>query len=144
MACRYLKSVLSTERSRVRAICRPALVGALSFGLAAGVEAQVLGSGAAPDVQPVRVAAALVVCLMIGLGVIYGLRRWMGRRGLNSDTTAIRLVESLRLDARRTLFVVDFEGQRILLAADGSGINRVASAVPSGKETLPPQAGGEH
>jgi flagellar biogenesis protein FliO len=79
-----------------------------------------------------RVMGGLALCVLILAGVLYYLRR---RAGLNAQgpggatnaTNAthahrLRIVDRLRLGARSTLVVVEYEGMRHLLAQSEQGV----------------------
>jgi flagellar protein FliO/FliZ len=81
----------------------------------------VLGGG---DISFPRVAAALVLCLMLGIAAILVMRRvgvspWTPARG---PSTNLRVLESMRLDARTTLHLIRAGETELLIACDAGGV----------------------
>lgn len=108
-------------------VCLLRLASFLALGGASAARAQLAGGGAVPEVDVVRLVVALLVCLGLGVAVIYFLRRHTHLRRLPGSPSSVRIVESVRLGARGALYVVEFEGQKILLATDANGGVSVAA-----------------
>jgi Flagellar biosynthesis protein, FliO len=89
--------------------------------------AQLAGGGAVPEVDFVRLGLALSVCLALGVAVIFLLRRHTPIRRLPGSSSLVRVVETVRLGSRCALYVVEFDGQKILLATDANGAVSVAA-----------------
>lgn len=87
--------------------------------------AQVFGISAAfAGVDIVRVSMALALCLALGIAAIIVLRRgqrtsrmWPGRTGARR----IEVVDTARLNARATLYLVEYDQRNVLLVSDASG-----------------------
>src|SRR5579863_1100922 len=79
-------------------------------------------------VDPLRVGLALAVCLALGVAAIFFLRRRLlaqGGAGLGAARTSAKrlaVVETTRLNARATLYLVDYDGRTVLLVADAGGV----------------------
>ena len=81
----------------------------------------------------VRVVGALAAAALVALGAIYGLRRfapWIAVPQAQPGEGSVRVVESLRLTQRLSLFVIEFGADRILLACTDGGVTVVSSAAP--------------
>lgn len=144
MAYRSPKSWPDLRRRALAAL----LAGGLPFGtLAAAPEpsterptipyrpAEAAGGGA----LALRIALGFVVVIGVGIGGLYLLRRYApGLGGLHAAPgQRIQVVEIRRLTPRTTLFLVQVEGERLLLAQSGDRIARLwqkgavdASATP--------------
>jgi flagellar biogenesis protein FliO len=96
--------------------------------------AQLAGGGGAPEIDLVRVVLALVVCLAVGVAALWLLRRYGGARFTalvpRDGQRRLHVVETTRLHVRATLYVVEFDGRRILIAADQNGVVRLAESGP--------------
>jgi flagellar biogenesis protein FliO len=88
-------------------------------------EARLTGTGGAPDIDFLRIAAALLLCLGLGIAAILLLRRHGTARFTPAASGDLRVVESVRL-GRGALHVVEFDGQRLLLGTDANGSVTVA------------------
>lgn len=86
------------------------------------------GRDAAPDLNLLRVALALALCLIIGVAAIFWLKRKMPGRLLPGLSPSVRVVETARLGIRASLYVVEFDRRRFLLAADTNGIVSIAES----------------
>lgn len=106
----------------------------LALGVPSAVRAQLAGGGAVPEVDTLRLSIALFVCLALGVAVILLMRRQSPLRRLSGSPTSVRIIDTVRLGARGALYVVEFEGQKILLAADAKGVVSVAAG-PAGRDT---------
>jgi flagellar biogenesis protein FliO len=75
----------------------------------------------------VRVIAGLAVVLVVGVAAIFLLRRYfpVAYGHAKDGSRKIQLLETRRLTPRTTLFAVQFEGRRLLLAQSGDRITRV-------------------
>jgi flagellar biogenesis protein FliO len=87
-----------------------------------------------------RVMIGLGLCGLALAGAVYILRRRLNR---NEDAVAkvsrLRVLETLRLNQRSTLYVVEFAGSCYMVAESGQGISCLASA-PTRNSTNPGQA----
>ena len=95
-----------------------------SWSLAARAQ---LAGGGAPDIDYLRVAVALVFCLLLGVGVVVLLRRF-SFRNLKHGGSAITVVGVVPLARGSTLYVVEFDGRRLLIGAGASGLRTLAEA----------------
>ncbi len=107
----------------------------LPAALAPGIAlAQLAGGAGAPEIDLVRVALSLALCIAVGLAALWWLRRYGGARfsalGPRDQQRNLRIVETTRLHVRATLYIVEFDGRRILIAADQSGVVRLAESGP--------------
>lgn len=69
-----------------------------------------------------------IAILALGLS-LYFLRRRLGQdAGATPSAKQLRVIETKRLTARSTLFVVEFSGTRYLIAESGHGVRCVISA----------------
>ena len=90
------------------------------------------GAGALPEFDYLRLLLALALCLVLGAGIIW----WLKMRGLRllrlpgaaESAHRLRVVETTRLHLRAMLYVVEFDGRRVLIAADRNGIFRIAES----------------
>jgi Flagellar biosynthesis protein, FliO len=86
----------------------------LLLGQAAPAQTLAQGSGGI-DISPWRVIASLVLCLALGGGAIYALRRRFGILPLASatgpSTKRIRLVEQQYLGPQRSICLIEIDGQ---------------------------------
>jgi flagellar biogenesis protein FliO len=77
------------------------------------------------------VMGGLALCVLILAGVLYLLRRRAGRNILGAagatNLSRLRIVDRLRLGARSTLVVVEYEGKRHLLAQSEQGVTLVTT-----------------
>jgi len=73
------------------------------------------------------VAVTIVILAIIAIGVLYWLRNRLRVDGSGAPARAARVLESHRLGPRATLAVVEFGGQRLLLAHSEQGVQCVAS-----------------
>jgi flagellar biogenesis protein FliO len=101
-------------------------------GLAGGlwlspVAAQLAGGGAAPDVDYLRVVLALLFCLVLGVGVVVLLRRFAFRGGRTSGA-GVSVVGVVPLGRGSTLYVIEFDGRRLLIGSSASGLRTLAQA----------------
>lgn len=93
--------------------------------------AQLASGGSGPDVSYVRVVLALLFCLVLGVGVLLILRRRLRVPSSTGDGKAVRIVATARLDMRTLLYVIEFDGRRILVARDAGHIMCLASYLPT-------------
>jgi flagellar biogenesis protein FliO len=77
-----------------------------------------LGSG----IDYLRVILSLAVCLALGIGVAYMLRRLHAHRP-SGQPRQLRVLESIRLDTRTSLYLVQCGNQRKLVASGTHGLN---------------------
>lgn len=76
-----------------------------------------------------RVAGAFVLVVMLGIGAIYVLRRYLPGIDVPGDAERkrIRLLEVRRLTAKTTLFLVEVNGKTMLLSQQGERLAVVDS-----------------
>lgn len=76
-----------------------------------------------------RVTGGLVLITALTFGAAVLARRYLpGVRGFSRDgTTRVQLLESRRITPKLTLMVVEFEGERLLLAQSGERVLSLAS-----------------
>lgn len=82
----------------------------------------------------VRVVGGLIVAGLLAFGVIYGLKRfapWVAVPQAEPGRRSVRIVETLRLTQKLSLFVVEFGTDRILLACSERGVTVVSNAALS-------------
>lgn len=87
-----------------------------------------------------RILGGLVVTVLIGIGVVYGMKRFLPTmyRPMAPGDFRIQILEARRLTPKTTLFLVELSGTRLLLAQSGDGIttlHRFPAADPSGANT---------
>lgn len=72
-----------------------------------------------------RIAGALVVTILVGIGVVYAMKRFLPTiyRPTASGDARIHVVEVRRLTAKTTLFLVHVDGTPLLLAQSGEGVS---------------------
>lgn len=72
-----------------------------------------------------RVAGALVITILAGIGVVYGMKRLLPSiyRPMVAGGTRIQVLEVRRLTAKTILFLVEVDGTRLLLAQSGEGMS---------------------
>ena len=77
----------------------------------------------------VRAAGGLVLIAGLTFGVALLAKRYLpGVRGFSRDgTTRIQLLESRRITPKLTLLVIEFEGERLLLAQSGDRVLPLAT-----------------
>ena len=110
------------------------LAGALPTSVPAALAARPAGSlagGAGTvEIDYVRVLLALVLCLALAVLILWWLKRQSGQRlaaALGQRRgQSVRVVERARLSPRAMLHVVEFDGQRVLVATDNNGVFRIA------------------
>jgi flagellar biogenesis protein FliO len=79
----------------------------------------------------VRVVGGLIAAALLAFGVIYGLKRfapWIAVPQAEPGKRSVRIVETLRLTQKLSLFVVEFGADRILLACSERGVTVVSNA----------------
>ena len=113
-------------RPAKRAGCATALA---LCGLAVPVGAQTLGGAQTPDVSLLRVALALVFCILIAVTAAYVMRfRMTGRFDLPKFTPGaarrLVLVERLRLGAQHELCLITLDGREFMVSVSAAGIVR--------------------
>ncbi len=84
-----------------------------------------------------RAVGGLVVAALLAGGIIYGVRKlapWTSVPGTRTGKSAVRVIESLRLTQKLTLFVIEFESDRILLAHSDHGLTVLATAPSAGRQ----------
>jgi len=81
-----------------------------------------------------RVVGGLVLAAMLAAALVYGVRKfapWVSVPVNRGAKGSLRVVDSMRLTQKLTLFVVEFEADRILLAFSDRGVT-VLSSTPAG------------
>lgn len=76
------------------------------------------------DIGAFRVCVALLICLGLGIALILALRRF-GYRTLGSASGTprrLKLIETVRLNPKSALYLIECDGSAVLLAADETGI----------------------
>lgn len=76
-----------------------------------------------------RVILSLSLCLALGVAMAFLARR-MHRRRITSGDTQLRVLESVRLDARHSLHVVRYGTSHVLVATGASGVAMSPLAPP--------------
>ena len=79
----------------------------------------------------VRMLLSLGVVLALLLVVAWFLPRWLARTRPPTSGRHLEVVESVRLDARRALYLVRVEGELVLIGAGEGGLVRLAGAPTS-------------
>jgi flagellar biogenesis protein FliO len=76
-----------------------------------------------------RMAGGLVLMAMLTFAVAWLAKRYLpGLRGFSSDgQSRIQLLESRRITPKLTLFVLEFEGRRLLLAQSGERVVKLCT-----------------
>lgn len=72
-----------------------------------------------------RVVGGLIITVLIGIGVAYGIKRFLPavyRPVSTENDSHIQLLEIRRLTPKTTLFLVEVSDMRLLLAQNGDGI----------------------
>ena len=115
---------------RTAVLLGSALPAAVPASLAARPGAPLAGGVGSVEIDYLRVLLALVLCLALAVFVLWWLKQQSGQRlaaALGQKRgQSVRVVERVRLSPRATLHVVEFDGQRILVASDPNGVYRIA------------------
>jgi flagellar biogenesis protein FliO len=76
-----------------------------------------------------RIGGGLLLITVLAFGVTLLAKRYLpGIRGFSADGKShVQLLESRRITARLTLFVIEFEGRRLLLAQSGDRVVEVGA-----------------
>lgn len=83
---------------------------------------------AAGEANLSRVAIGLIICGLAAVGSVYFIRRRLGLNPLPNQPKQLRVLETQRLGTRLVLYVVEFSGQRHLIAHSEHGVTSLASA----------------
>jgi len=76
-----------------------------------------------------RVAAGLIICVLVLGAVVFVLRRrFMPQTQADGKKHLLRVLETQRLNPRSTLHVVEFAGSYYLVSQDQQGVRRLASS----------------
>lgn len=105
----------------------------LALLIPVGARASVLATGEGDlGIDPFRIALAVLLCLLLAAALPFVLRRF-GFGGVTArETRTLRLLESLRLDSRVTLYLIEVDGRRALIGVSPNDVvNLVESAAPS-------------
>jgi flagellar biogenesis protein FliO len=107
-----------------------ALPAAAPASLAARPSAPLAGGAGSVEIDYLRVLLAVVLCLALAVLILLWIKRHAGQRLAAAlgqrHGQSVRVVERVRLSPRATLHVVEFDGQRILVASDPNGVYRIA------------------
>ena len=89
-----------------------------------------------------RAAGGLVLMTVLALGIAVLAKRYMPAvRGYSADgQSRVQLLESRRLTPKLTLFVVEFEGRRLLLAQSGDRVVELGAGRPAQAGDVKPNA----
>jgi flagellar biogenesis protein FliO len=101
-------------------------------------DAQVLGQGGDDPVSMWRVAAALLLCILLAVGGAFALRMRMGADAFvlaPQRNRRLKLVEVLRLSPQSMLCIVDCDGRELLVMASPAGAELLDRLPP--RETHP-------
>ncbi|MBI3900270.1 MAG: flagellar biosynthetic protein FliO [Gammaproteobacteria bacterium] len=83
-----------------------------------------------------RLAGGLVITVLIGIGAIYAMKRYLpsvyGQTHAPGGTSRIQVVETRRLTPKTTLYLVEVDGARLLLAQTGDSIATLHQQPPPG------------
>jgi len=79
----------------------------------------------------VRMLLSLGVVLALLLVVAWFLPRWLARTRPPTSGRHLEVVDTVRLDARRALYLVRVEGELVLIGAGEGGLVRLAGATSS-------------
>ncbi|GAB5096235.1 MULTISPECIES: flagellar biosynthetic protein FliO [unclassified Caballeronia] len=90
-------------------------------------------------VSPLRVVAALASCLLVGIVIIVLMRRSghfaIARR--SATASHVRILQSVRLNSRTTLYVLAHGDVEIIIASDAGGVKTLHTASSSKQEPRP-------
>ena len=82
--------------------------------------------------------AGLVLDGLAACGIVLGLKRYGGKLGGRlGQTRRVQMLEAIRLSRRSTLYVVQYQGQELLLAESEHGIALVSGHVPPAEPIAP-------
>ena len=85
--------------------------------------------------------AALVLVGLAAYGIVFGLKRFGGLSGgLPGKGRRARLIEATKLGRRSMLYVVEYQGQELLLAEGEHGVQLLMSGPLSTRPATPGQA----
>lgn len=109
-----------------------ALPAAVPASVAARTSAPLAGGVGSVEIDYLRVLLALFLCLTLAVLILWWIKRQTGHRlaaALGQKRgQSVRVVERVRLSPRATLHVVEFDGQRVLVASDPNGVYRIAQS----------------
>ncbi|MDF3836819.1 hypothetical protein P3W85_28285 [Cupriavidus basilensis] len=82
-----------------------------------------------------RIFAAFIACLLAGMGAIFVLHKQLAARGrLPANTGApsrIRLLEVSRIHAPNPLYLIEVDGQKLLLVRNAQGLQLISPIAPT-------------
>lgn len=119
----------------------------VSTGIARATEPPVTGAekripfkgseGSETGVSVLRVVLGFGVVAAVGFGAILAMRRFLplSYAGKPAATRNIELVEVRRLTPKLTLFLIQVEGERVLLAQSGDVVTRIHPLQPAGSRS---------
>ena len=96
--------------------------------------AQLAGGGAAPEVDYLRVVLALIFVLIVGVGAVVLLRRFAFRGGRMTGA-GVSVVGVVPLGRGSTLYVIEFDGRKLLIGSTASGLRTLAQTAPAAPAT---------
>jgi flagellar biogenesis protein FliO len=80
------------------------------------------------DSLAIQSFALVVLAGLAAFGVVLGLKRFGGKFGVQlGGSRRVRTVEAIRLSRRSMLYVVEYQGQELLLAEGEHGVQLVSS-----------------
>lgn len=79
------------------------------------------------DVNPVRIIAALILCLLVGVAAIILMRRTGLYAGVPRSNTnrRMRILETVRLDPKHALHLVKIGDEDIVVACGPNGVTKL-------------------
>ncbi|WP_155122434.1 hypothetical protein [Burkholderia ubonensis] len=95
------------------------------------------GDDAGPEIQPWRIAASFLLCILISFAIVaikkHRIVQWGRWRGIDTQKR-MKLVESLRLPGNIALHYVEVDGKPMLLTQDanGSTVTAISSSTEKG------------
>ena len=100
----------------------------------------VLGSGKPDSVSTfgsiLRLGGSLLIVLGVLLAVVWLLRQWQRIAAKTGPLASLRLIESLSLGSKQALYLVECEGQRMLLGSSPAGLS-LLSSIPQTSSSPP-------
>lgn len=125
-------------------LVRVVVVAAIGLSCGAAAQPPTSGPAAADPARPipykreedlagqlVRVGVGLAVALGVAFAALYGYKRYLGRH-LAPTGRRMRVVESLRLTPKTTLFLVEVDGKTLLISQVGETLVALKGDVPAG------------
>ena len=89
-----------------------------------------------PQTMVVRLVTGTVIVLVLAVGSLWGMRRWMQTTGYGDNSAGVmRLIETLPLGNRCSLHLVHLGKREVLIGVDGAGIKTIVP-LPSAFEDV--------